>query len=73
MTLEVRAPSSSSDDSPISWRSVVALLDPWPHHGTAVTFGQSGFLEACSVTFGPGGFVVEPADVSRERFPLPVE
>lgn len=73
MTLEVRAPSSSPGGTPISWRSVVALLDPWPHQGTAVMFGQSGFLEACSVTFGPDGFVVEPASAFRTRFPLPAE
>lgn len=69
LTLEVRAPSSSQGAPPIYWRSLVALLDPWPHQGTAVMFGQSGFLEACSVTFGPDGFVVEPASVFRERFP----
>jgi len=64
-TLEVRSPSSAPDAPPISWRSVVAMLDPWPHQGTAVMFGQSGFLEACSVTFRPDGFVVEPAGVFR--------
>lgn len=73
MTLEVRAPSSSPGAMPISWRSVIALLDPWPHQGTAIMFGQSGFLEACAVTFGPDGFVLEPASAFRERFPLPIE
>jgi hypothetical protein len=73
MTIEVRAPSSSPGAKPISWRSLVALLDPWPHQGTAVMFGQSGFLETCAVTFGPDGFVLEPASVFRERFPLSIE
>lgn len=69
LTLEVRAPADSVDSAPISWRGPVALLDPWPHQGTAIMFGQSGFLQACAVSFGPDGFVVEPASVFRERFP----
>lgn len=70
LTLEVRPPTSVQV-SPISWRGVVAVLDPWPHQGTAVILGQAGFLEAFTVTFGPDGFALEQAAVFRHRFPLP--
>ncbi len=69
VTLEVRPPDSSRLQQPIAWRGVVAVLDPWPHRGTAVLLGQSGFLDAFTVTFGSDGFVLEPASVFRQRFP----
>jgi hypothetical protein len=34
LTLEVRPPTHAIDATPIGWRGVVAVLDPWPHHGT---------------------------------------
>ena len=71
MTLEVRPPHAVAADQPISWRGVVAVLDPWPMQGTAVLLGQAGFLDAFTVTFGPDGFVLERADAFRERFSLP--
>lgn len=71
LTLEVRPPAHAVDATAISWRGVVAVLDPWPHHGTAVILGQSGFLDAFTVTLGPDGFVLEPASVFRQRFPQP--
>lgn len=69
LTLEVRAPTGVADDVPVSWRGIVALLEPWHHQGTAVILGQSGFLDTFTVTFGPDGFVLEPATAFRERFP----
>ena len=71
MTLEVRPPHAVAADRPIAWRGVVAVLDPWPMQGTAVLLGQAGFLDAFTVTFGPDGFVLEPASAFRERFPSP--
>jgi hypothetical protein len=71
LTLEVRPPAPFRSSSPIAWRGLVAVLDPWPHQGTAIMLGQSGFLDAFAVTFGPDGFVVEPARAFRERFPAP--
>lgn len=70
LTLQVRPPSESRGDPSVSWRGVVAVLDPWPHQGTAVILGQSGFLDTFTVTFGPDGFVLEPARVFRKRFPV---
>jgi hypothetical protein len=70
MTLEARPPLELQQAAPMHWRGIVAVLDPWPHQGTAVILGQSGFLDAFTVTFGPDGFVVEPASVFRQRFPL---
>ncbi len=70
LTLEVRPPADLVAASPILWRGIVAVLEPWPHHGTAVILGQSGFLDTFTVTFGPDGFVLEPASVFRDRFPL---
>ena len=67
-TMEVRPPSTLNA-TPIGWRGIVAVLDPWPHHGTAVILGQSGFLDTFTVTFGPDGFALEPASVFRRRFP----
>ncbi len=69
LTLEVRPPAAVAGATPVSWRGVVAVLDPWPHHGTAVILGQTGFLDTFTVTFGPDGFVLEPASVFRQRFP----
>jgi len=40
-------------------------------HGTAVILGQTGFLDTFTVTFGPDGFVLEPASIFRQRFPAP--
>jgi hypothetical protein len=40
-TLEVRPRRGPSGAAPMSWRGIVAVLDPWPHQGTAVIFGQS--------------------------------
>ncbi len=70
-TLEARPPLELTDERPVSWRGVVAVLDPWPHQGTAVILGQRGFLDAFTVTFGPDGFALEPAATFGERFPLP--
>lgn len=69
MTLEVRPPHAVVADQPIGWRGVVAVLEPWPMQDTAVLLGQAGFLDAFTVTFGPDGFVLEPASAFRERFP----
>ncbi len=69
-TLEARPPLELTDERPVRWREVVAVLDPWPHQGTAVILGQRGFLDAFTVTFGPDGFVLEPATTFGERFPL---
>ena len=69
LTLEVRPPVDLVDATPVHWRGIVAVLEPWPHHGTAVILGQSGFLETFTVTFGPDGFALEPASVFRRRFP----
>ena len=69
LTLEIRPPANVAGASPVGWRGVVAVLDPWPHYGTAVILGQSGFLDTFTVTFGPDGFVLEPASVFRHRFP----
>jgi hypothetical protein len=71
LTLEVRPPAHVPGLAPIAWRGVVAVLDPWPHQGTAVILGQTGFLDTFTVTFGPDGFVLEPASVFRQRFPQP--
>jgi len=57
-------------EQPIAWRGTVAVLDPWPHHGTAVLLGQSGLLDDFTVTFGSDGFVLEPASVLHGRFPI---
>ena len=69
LTLEARPPSSAADVAPVPWRGLVAVLDPWPHQGTAIILGQTGFLDTFTVTFGPSGFVLEPAHVFRDRFP----
>lgn len=70
-TLEVHPPRGLSGAVPASWRGIVAVLDPWPHQGTAVILGQSGFLDTFTVTLGPDGFVLEPASTFRQRFPHP--
>jgi hypothetical protein len=69
LTLEIRPPVQHQHDSPLTWRGIVGVLDPWSHTGSAVILGQSGFLEAATVTLGPDGFVVEPATAFRHRFP----
>ena len=69
LTLEVRPPFDSVAAAPMRWRGIVAVLEPWPHHGTAVILGQSGFLDNFTVTFGPDGFALEPASVFKRRFP----
>ena len=69
LTLEARPPAELSTEPAIRWRSLVAVLTPWPHQGTAVMLGQVGFLDNFTVTFGPGGFVLEPADVFKRRYP----
>ena len=70
LTLEVRRPPAVAAGQPISWRGVVAVLDPWPMQGTAVLLGQAGFIDAFAVTFGPNGFALEPGATFRARFPL---
>jgi hypothetical protein len=69
LTLEVRPPPPFRSDDPIAWRGLVAMPDPWPHQGTAIMLGQSGFLDTFAVTFGPDAFVLEPANVFEQRFP----
>lgn len=73
LTLEVRPPAGVDGAAPVPWRGVVAVLDPWPHQGTAVILGQSGFLDTFTVTLGPDGFVLEPASAFRDRFPHPTD
>jgi hypothetical protein len=68
LTLEIRPPNGSNGVDPIQWRSVVAVLSPWPHQGTAIILGQSGFIENFTVTFGPSGFAVESADAFAKRY-----
>lgn len=70
ITLDARPPFGAAEASPIVWTSLVAVLDPWPHSGTAIMLGQAGFLDTFTVTFGPDGFALEPASVFRERFPV---
>ena len=62
LTLEARPPPDLVSEQGIQWRSLVAVLEPWPHQGTAVILGQLGFLDNFTVTFGPGGFVGETAE-----------
>lgn len=70
ITLEARPPYGARGAEPIAWTSLVAVLDPWPHLGTAIMLGQIGFLDTFTVTFGLDGFALEPAAVFRDRFPL---
>lgn len=51
-----------------TWLSTVAVIDPWPHKGTAVILGKTGFLESFTVTFGPRAFAVEDAEAFEGRF-----
>lgn len=69
ISLEVRNPRDPSA-VPIEWRRVVAVLDPWPHQGTAIILGQSGFLANFTVTFGPEGFSIEEGDVFAHRYTI---
>lgn len=55
LRLELRPPRGLSGAEPVSWRGIVAVLDPWPHQGTRVTLGRSGFLDTFTVTLGPEG------------------
>jgi hypothetical protein len=71
LTLEAHPPRGQRGAPAVEWRSIVAVHDPWPHPGTAIMLGQSGFLDTFTVTFGPDGFVLEPAGVFRDRFPEP--
>jgi hypothetical protein len=71
LTLEARPPRELTSERAVAWRGLVAVLDPWPHQGTAVLLGQRGFLDTFTVTFGPDGFVLEPASAFRQRFPEP--
>jgi hypothetical protein len=52
----------------VLWSCIVAVLDPWPHEGTAVILGQAGFLDRFTVTFGPEGFAVEAGSEFTRRF-----
>ncbi len=67
-TLEARPPRELIDEPPVRWRETVAVLDPWPHQGTAVILGQRGFLDTFTVTLGPAGFVLEAATAFGQRF-----
>jgi hypothetical protein len=40
LTSEVRPSPAATGATPVSWRGVVAVLDPWPRHGTAVILRQ---------------------------------
>lgn len=61
--------AGSSPATPRTWLSTVTVLDPWPHKGTAVILGKTGFLESFTVTFGPSAFAVEDAEAFERRFP----
>ncbi|HEX4820235.1 MAG TPA: hypothetical protein VFV00_08510 [Acidimicrobiales bacterium] len=61
-------PPTGVHDAPRRWDGPVAVIEPWPHTGTAVIFGQHGFLDAFTVTFGPTGFALEPGGAFDERF-----
>lgn len=67
MTLALHRGSSAPDETRI-WTSTVAVLEPWPHEGSAMILGQNGFLDQFTVTFGPEGFAVEPGPTYAERF-----
>ena len=54
--------------TPRLWTGLAAVIDPWPHEGTAVFFGQTGFLDQFTVTFGPQGFAVEDGMTFAARF-----
>jgi len=58
----------SGSATPRPWLSTVAVIDPWPHKGTALILGKTGFLESFTVTFGPSAFAVEDAEAFEIRF-----
>lgn len=60
--------ASRGPSTPKTWLSTVAVIDPWPHKGTAVILGKTGFLESFTVTFGPNAFAVEDAGAFESRF-----
>jgi hypothetical protein len=68
LTLDIRPPHGINGVDPIQWRSVVAVLSPWPHQGTAIILGQSGFIENFTVTFGPSGFAIESGEAFSHRY-----
>jgi hypothetical protein len=53
------------------WAGPVGTIEPWPHHGTAVIFGQAGFLDQITVTFGNEGFALEDRQEFARRFSVP--
>lgn len=61
-------PPILSPAAPRLWTGLAAVIDPWPHEGTAVIFGQTGFLDHFTVTFGPQGFAVEDETTFATRF-----
>jgi len=61
-------PPVPSPATPRLWTGLAAVIDPWPHEGTAVIFGQTGFLDQFTVTFGPQGFAVEDGTTFPARF-----
>ena len=61
-------PPVPSPAAPRLWTGLAAVIDPWPHEGTAVIFGQTGFLDQFTVTFGPQGFTVEDGSTFAARF-----
>jgi hypothetical protein len=49
------------------------LADAWHYNYTDFGEGHGrspSFLDTFTVTFGPDGFVLEPASTFRQRFPL---
>ena len=61
-------PPAPNPASPRLWTGLAAVIDPWPHEGTAVIFGQTGFLDQFTVTFGAQGFAVEDGTTFQDRF-----
>lgn len=55
LTLEVRPPRDLSSAAPVSWRWIVAVLDPWPHQGTAARCRAGGRMRRDVGTWGRCG------------------